>query len=102
MADWSSDPEELELFIERTRGNLARTVDEFATRVSPRNVAHRGVERVKEEADQVVKAFGALVRPSGDDEDDQGGVDKRVVLAGVGAAVTVTALVLWRRRRRRR
>lgn len=101
MADWSSDPEELERHIERSRRELARAVDELADRLSPRNVAHRGVERVKEEADQVVKAFGALVRPSGDDEDGQG-VDKRVVLAGVGAAVTVAALVLWRRRRKRR
>ncbi|MEU5991427.1 DUF3618 domain-containing protein [Spirillospora sp. NPDC047418] len=101
MADWSSDPEEAELFIERTRVNLTREIDEIAVRINPRNVAHRGVERMKEEAGQVVKAFGTLVRPSGDDEDGQG-VDKRVVLAGVGAAVTVTALVLWRRRRRRR
>ncbi|GAA1777468.1 DUF3618 domain-containing protein [Actinomadura chokoriensis] len=102
MADWSSDPEEVERHIERSRRELARAVDELADRLSPRNVAHRGVERVKEEADQVVKAFGALVRPSDDDEDGQGGVDKRVLLAGVGAAVTVTALVLWRRRRKRR
>lgn len=101
MADWSSDPEELERHIERSRRELARAVDELADRLSPRNVAHRGVERVKEEADQVVKAFGALVRPSDDDADGQG-VDKRVVLAGVGAAVTVAALVLWRRRRKRR
>jgi hypothetical protein len=102
MADWSSDPEEAELFIERTRVNLTREIDEIAVRINPRNVAHRGVERMKEEAGQVVKAFGALVGPSGDDEDGQGGVDKRVVLAGVGAAVTVAALVLWRRSRRRR
>lgn len=101
MADRSSDPEELERHIERARLELARTVDELADRVSPRNVAHRGVERVKEEAGEVAKAFGALVRPAGDDEDGQG-VDKRVLLAGVGAAVTVAALVLWRRRRRRR
>jgi hypothetical protein len=102
MADRFSDPEEIERYLAGKRQDLARTVDEIATRVSPRNVAHRGVERVKEEAGQVVKAFGALVGPSGDDEDDQGGVDKRVVLAGVGAAVTVAALVLWRRSRRRR
>jgi hypothetical protein len=101
MADRFSDPEEIERYLAGKRQDLARTVDEIADRVSPRNVAHRGVERVKEEADQVVKAFGALVRPSDDDEDGQG-VDKRVVLAGVGAAVTVAALVLWRRSRRRR
>ncbi|NVI91927.1 DUF3618 domain-containing protein [Actinomadura sp. BRA 177] len=103
MADRFSDPEELERYIERTRKDLARNVDEIADRVNPKNVANRGVERLKEEAGQVAKAFGALVRPSDEDEDGQGGgIDKRVVLAGVGAAVTVTALVLWRRKRRRR
>jgi hypothetical protein len=102
MADWSSDPEELERYIARTRKDLARNVDELADRVNPKNVANRGVERLKEEAGQVAKAVGALVRPAGEDEDGQGGLDKRVVLAGVGAAVTVAAVVLWRRRRRRR
>ncbi|MER7541639.1 DUF3618 domain-containing protein [Actinomadura sp.] len=103
MADRFGDPEELERHIERTRRELARTVDELADRVNPKNVAHRGAERLKEEAGQVARAFGALVRPAGEDEDGQdGGIDKRLVLAGVGAAVTVTALVLWRRRRRRR
>ena len=103
MADRFSDPEEVERYIARTRKDLARTVDELADRVNPKNVAHRGVERLKEEADQVARAIGAMVRPPGEDDDGQGGgIDKRVVLAGVGAAVTVTALVLWRRRRRRR
>ncbi|MEV4676138.1 MULTISPECIES: DUF3618 domain-containing protein [Actinomadura] len=104
MADWSgSDPEEVERYIERTRRELARNVDELADRVNPRNVAHRGVERLKQEADNVARAVGALVRPAGDDDDAEGGgIDKRVLLAGVGAAVTVTALVLWRRRRRAR
>ncbi|MFA1550637.1 DUF3618 domain-containing protein [Actinomadura chokoriensis] len=103
MADRFSDPEELERYIERTRKDLARNVDELADRVNPKNVAHRGVERLKEEADHVAKAIGGLMRPSGEDDDGQGGgIDRRLVLAGVGAAVTVTALVLWNRRRRRR
>ncbi|MEU8343530.1 Protein of unknown function [Actinomadura meyerae] len=103
MADWSGDdPEEVERYIERTRRELARNVDELADRVNPRNVANRGVERLKQEADTVAKAFGAMVRPASGDEDGEGGIDKRVLIAGVGAAVTVTALVLWRRRRRRR
>ncbi|NDU71221.1 DUF3618 domain-containing protein [Actinomadura sp. DSM 109109] len=101
MADMSRDPEALEREIERSRQQLARTIDELADRVSPRNVAQRGAERLKEEADQVAKALGAMVRPG--DEDGEGGqLDRRLVLAGVGAAVIVTALVLRRRRRRRR
>ncbi|GLZ08625.1 hypothetical protein Acsp03_60910 [Actinomadura sp. NBRC 104412] len=109
MADRSRDPETLERRIERTRLELAQTIDELAQRVSPSNVAQRGAERLKEEAGQVARAVGAMMRPSDgtgpekDDEPGQGGPDPRVVAAvGVGAAVVVTALVVWRRRRRRR
>ncbi|GAA2434710.1 hypothetical protein GCM10010191_56570 [Actinomadura vinacea] len=113
MADRSRDPDALERRIERTRLELAQTIDELAERVSPRNVAQRGAERLKDEAGQVAKAVGAMVPRSSDgggkhradDPDDaeggRGGVDPRLVLAGVGAAVAVTALVVWRRRRRR-
>lgn len=101
MADRARDPEALEREIERTRLELARTIDELADRVNPKNVAHRGAERLKEEAGHVVQAVSAIVRPDGEDEAG-GQLDRRVLLAGVGAAVTVTALVLWRRRRRRR
>ncbi|MFC5748893.1 DUF3618 domain-containing protein [Actinomadura rugatobispora] len=114
MADRSRDPEALERRIERTRQELAQTIDELAERVNPRNVAQRGAERLKDEAGQVAKAVNAMISPAFDgaggkdkneDEDDVpgagGGVDPRLVLAGVGAAVIVTALVVWRRRRRR-
>ncbi|TDD65986.1 DUF3618 domain-containing protein [Actinomadura rubrisoli] len=101
MADRARDPEALEREIERTRLELARTIDELADRVNPRNVAHRSAERLKEEAGQVVQVVTAIVRPDGEDEEG-GGLDRRVVMAGVGVAVTVTALVLWRRRRKRR
>ncbi|GAA4231444.1 hypothetical protein GCM10022254_28620 [Actinomadura meridiana] len=103
MADRSRSPDELEREIELRRERLARTVDEFATRVSPKHVAQRGAERLREEAGQVARVVGAAVRPAHDDDDeDGGGIDKRLVLVGVGAAVTVTALILWGRRRRRR
>jgi hypothetical protein len=113
MADRSRDPEALERRIERTRLELAQTIDELADRVNPRNVAQRGAERLKDEAGQVAKAVNAMISPvfdgsgGGDKDDDDpepgagGGVDPRLVLAGVGAAVVVTALVVWRRRRRR-
>ncbi|MFB4319712.1 DUF3618 domain-containing protein [Actinomadura sp. 21ATH] len=105
MADRSRDPEALERQIERARLELAQTIDELAERVNPRNVAQRGAERLKDEAGQVAKAVGAIFTPAEgkDGEDDRpGGIDPRMVAAGVGAAVAVTALVLWRRRRRRR
>ncbi|TDD64921.1 DUF3618 domain-containing protein [Actinomadura darangshiensis] len=104
MADSSRDPEALEREIVRARDELARTIDELADRANPKHVAQRGAERLREEADHVAKAIGALVRPSdpAKDEEEGGQLDKRLLLAGVGAAVTVTALVLWRRKRRRR
>ncbi|TDB89577.1 DUF3618 domain-containing protein [Actinomadura sp. 7K534] len=102
MDDRPSDPEALERYIERNVQELARTVDEIADRTNPKNVARRGADRLKEEAGQVAKAVGAMIGAPADDDPERGGVDKRVVLAGVGAAVTVAALVLWSRRRRRR
>src|SRR5690606_11763353 len=105
MSDRPSDPEALERYIERNVQELARAVDEVVDRVSPKNAARRGAVRLKEEAGQVAKVVGAMLGPpaaagGGDDAStgrSEGGIDKRVVLA-VGAAVTVTALVLWGRR----
>lgn len=105
MADRPRDPEALERYIERNVQELARNVDEIADRVHPKKVARRGADRLREEAGQVARAVGGVVaRPSEDDVDDvEGpGIDKRLVLAGVAAAVTVTVVVLWSRRRRRR
>jgi hypothetical protein len=47
------DPDALVKEIERTRENLARTIDTIAERVSPANVARRGLSRVM---DQVARA----------------------------------------------
>ena len=43
------DPEALVTEIERTRESLARTIDQLADRVSPANVAHRALDRVREQ-----------------------------------------------------
>ncbi|MFI0404668.1 DUF3618 domain-containing protein [Actinomadura sp. 3N508] len=106
MADRARDPDALERELQLTRQSFARTIDELAARVNPKNVAQRGTERLKEEAGQVARAVGSVVRPaekSGEsDTKEPGGIDKRLVVAGIGAAVTVTALVLWNRRRKRR
>jgi hypothetical protein len=100
MADRARDPEALEREIERTRDELARTIDALADRVSPKNVASRGVARAKEEAEHVAAAFGTIVaRP---DPEDHEAIARRntAVLIGAGLTLTVTALVLWRRSRR--
>jgi hypothetical protein len=45
----NSDPDALVKEIERTRENLARTVDQIADRVSPVNVAQRALDRAREQ-----------------------------------------------------
>ncbi len=73
------DPDALEKEIERTREELARTIDTIADRVNPAKVAQRAVTRGRLEA--------ARLDP---------------VVAGVGVAVLVAgvaAIVVWRRRR---
>lgn len=71
------DPDELVKEIERTRENLARTIDTLTQRVSPANVARRAAARVLDE----------MSRP-------------QVQVAGGVAVVTVAALafLVWRRR----
>ena len=72
------DPDALVKEIERTRENLARTIDTLAERVSPANIARRTLSRAMDQA----------ARP-------------QVQLAAGAAAVTVATLIVvaWRRRR---
>ena len=71
------DPDALVKEIERTRANLAQTIDTLAERVSPANVTKRAVSRV----------MGQVARPE--------------VQIGAAALTAVTlALVVWRLRRR--
>jgi hypothetical protein len=71
------DPDKLVKEIERTRENLARTIDTLTDRVSPANVAKRAMSKAREQASRPEVQLGA-------------------------AAVTVItlALLVWRRRRR--
>ena len=52
-ADPALPPGELVGEIERTRANLAATIDQIADRVSPANVARRTADRAKERISQV-------------------------------------------------
>jgi len=54
-------PKELVGEIERTRANLAKTIDEIADRVSPANVAKRASNSVKERLSQVDPLIGGAV-----------------------------------------
>ena len=72
------DPDKLVSDIERTRDNLARTIDAIADRVSPANNARRAVERVREQASKIDPRYAAA--------------------AGV-VAIGVAVIVIWRRRK---
>ncbi|GAA2597669.1 DUF3618 domain-containing protein [Actinomadura fulvescens] len=100
MAD-RRDPEALEREIERTRLELARTIDELADRVSPRKVAERSKRRLKEEAEQVARTARSFFYLQEPKDGEPGQINPKAVAVGVGVAVTLTALVLVRRRRRR-
>ncbi|GGM85229.1 hypothetical protein GCM10010106_35210 [Thermopolyspora flexuosa] len=107
MAD--SDPAALEREIERTRAELARTIDAIADRVSPRRVAERSVARVKANAEQLLTTVGELItgdayRPvdGAEDERRQPPPDLAPVLIGVGVVLALGATVVLLRRRRRR
>jgi hypothetical protein len=74
------DQDELVADIDRTRAQLARTIDAIADRVSPKKNVNRAVEQVRERVAQIDP-----------------------VMAGAAAAVVVvglTAFILLRRRRR--
>jgi Protein of unknown function (DUF3618). len=100
MADRARDPEALEREIERTRAELARTIDALAERINPKNVASRSLARVREEAVQVAAAVGTIIAQP--DSDDHEAITRRktAILVGAGVALTVSVLVLWRRGRR--
>jgi hypothetical protein len=65
--------------IERTRADLARTIDEIADRVSPGNVAKRTADRALERLSQVDPLVGGAVAL---------------------AAVSVTCYLIWRKLRK--
>ncbi|GAA1260980.1 hypothetical protein GCM10009677_10480 [Sphaerisporangium rubeum] len=103
MAD--TDPEALEREIERTRAELATTVDAIADRVSPKRVAGRQMAKVKATADHLLTSTRDLLTPPpayGDEQDEpQAPPSLAPILIGIGAALAVAATItLWRRRRR--
>jgi hypothetical protein len=84
MADTDTDPTKLPpdalvTEIERTRAELARTIDQISDRVTPSKVAHRATERVRERISQVDPLVGGAI-----------------ALTAVGAL----SYLLWRRLRK--
>ncbi|GAA1305932.1 hypothetical protein Psi02_22950 [Planotetraspora silvatica] len=107
MAD--TDPDALEREIERTRAELARTVDAIADRVSPKRVAERSVAKVKANAEHLVSSFGDLVGGSTSRSAAEMEGEERYppaqsmapVLIGLGAVLVVGATIILLRRRNR-
>jgi hypothetical protein len=74
------DQDTLVADIDRTRAELARTIDAISDRVSPKKNARRAVDQIRERVSQI---------------------DPVVAGAAAGAVVIgVTILFLWRRRNR--
>ena len=74
------DPDALVADIDRTRADLARTIDAITDRVSPKKNVQRAVDQIRERAGQIDP-----------------------IVAGVAAgavAIGITVLILWRRRER--
>ena len=87
------DQDALVADIDRTRTELARTIDAIADRVSPRKNVDRAMAEVRQRADQTMKQVRERVSQ----------LDPNVVgaaVAGIVVVVSVTTLFLWRRRNR--
>jgi hypothetical protein len=78
-AEPASAPGELVGEIERTRADLAKTIDKIADRVSPGNVVRRTTDRALERLSQVDPRLGGAVAL---------------------AAVSVTCFFVWRKLRK--
>lgn len=72
-------PQVLVTEIERTRAELARTIDEISDRVSPSRVARRAADRARDRISQIDPLIGG---------------------AAALAVVGVTCFLVWRRLRR--
>jgi len=97
-----TDPEELERRIERTREELARTIDEIVDWVSPRRVARRSVAKARANAERIIGSvgdyLGTVVAPpaAGEAEGEAEPYPApRVapVLIGVGAVIVIGAAI---------
>ncbi len=86
MADTDAKPVDqgvLVADIDRTRTELARTIDAIADRVNPKKNVDRALEQARQRAGQIDPLMvGAAAA------------------AAIAVVVSVTALLLWRRRKR--
>ena len=101
----ASDPEELLRSIERTREELALTVDTIAGRLDPKVAAKRGIGKVRSGVTGVVE--GARLTLGIGNQVDEGDrvmpaakrVPKPVIGGGLAALLAFAAVLAVRRRR---
>jgi ribosome maturation protein Sdo1 len=87
------DPDALVADIDRTRAQLASTIDAITDRVSPKKNVERALEQARERVSQAQRALEQV-------RDRVSQIDP--IMAGAAAAaiaIGVTALILLRRRR---
>jgi len=97
MADTDARPvgqDELVADIDRTRAQLARTIDAISDRVSPKRNVNRAMEQVRQRADEIGQRVNAEVGQRVSQVDP-------VVIGAAAAAVLVGVTVLFLVRRRR-
>jgi hypothetical protein len=97
MADKTRDPAAIEREIERTREELARSIDLLAERLSPKRVAQRGAAKAKQETGHVASDIRAMARR---EPTERMSPLTGPVLIGAGLLVTGVAVRLLLRRRR--
>ncbi len=85
----NSDPEELLRSIERTREELANTVDTIAGRLDPKRAAKRGVGAVRDGVTNVVE--GAKVKLHLASDGTPAGAGQAAAAPGEQAAATIAA-----------
>lgn len=97
MADTDARPvgqDELVADIDRTRAQLARTIDAISDRVSPKRNVDRAMEQFRQRADEIGQRVNAEVGQRVSQVDP-------VVIGAAAAAVLVGVTVLFLVRRRR-
>ena len=101
----ATSPEQIQAEIERTRAELAATLDTLVDRVSPKRVAGRGATKVKAAVGSAVESVRPARGPDdGIDEAGFGGYQTTTTVrwervAAAGAAVVVVLLLVRRHRR---
>ena len=97
MADTDARPagqDELVADIDRTRAQLARTIDAISDRVSPKRNVNRAMEQVRQRADEIGQRVNQEVGQRVSQIDP-------VVIGAAAAAVLVGVTVLFLVRRRK-